>query len=57
MDEVSTDQLKRAIESQHGGTATYVKSVVLREKFKGKMAWEGIVAIFNIADNPHATRA
>jgi hypothetical protein len=57
VNEVSTDELKRAVEATHGGTATYVTSIVLREKFKGKMAWEGIVAIFNVADNPHATRA
>src|SRR5712672_1260072 len=57
MDEVSTDQLKQAIESQHGGTATLVQSVPVIEGFRGATVWEGIVHVFELADNPKATRA
>lgn len=35
MSEVSTDQLKQAVEHQHGGTATVVESVPVKEKFQG----------------------
>jgi hypothetical protein len=35
MFEVSTDQLKHAIESQHG-TATFAQSVSVRETFEGQ---------------------
>lgn len=57
MPEVSVDQLKQAVESQHGGTATLVQSVPVREKFQGATAWEGLVHVFDLAGNPMATRA
>jgi hypothetical protein len=34
MVEVEADQLKRAVEAQHGGTATLAKSVPVRETFE-----------------------
>jgi len=55
--EVSPDQLKRAVEAQHGGTATLVQSVPVRETFEGKTAWQGAVAIFDLEGHPKATRA
>ena len=55
--EVSADQLKQAIESQHGGTATLVQPVPVREAFDGKPVWEGIVHVFDLEDHPKATRA
>jgi hypothetical protein len=59
MTEVSTDQLKAAVESQHGGTATFVESVPVTETFEGKTVWDGAVAIFDLSGNkgPNATRA
>ena|ERR1700685_3052701 len=58
MSEVSTDQLKRAVESQHGGTATFVQSTPVREQFLGQTAFSGNVAIFDLKDSPSgATRA
>jgi hypothetical protein len=57
MGEVSTDQLKRAVESQHGGTATLAQSVPVKETFDGKTVWEGVVHVFNLAGHPRATRA
>lgn len=50
-------QLKRAVESQHGGTATLAQSVPVRETFEGKPVWEGVVHVFDLADHPKATRA
>jgi hypothetical protein len=57
MEEVRTDQLKRAIESQHGGTATLVQSVPLNETFNGKAVWQGVVHVFDLAGHPKANRA
>jgi hypothetical protein len=55
--EVSIDQFKQAVESQHGGTATLAQSVPVREGFEGKPVWEGVVHIFDLAGHPKATRA
>lgn len=59
MAEVSTDQLKTAVESQHGGTATFVESVPVTETYEGKTVWDGAVAVFNLSGNkgPNATLA
>ena len=57
MTEVSADQLKQAIESQHGGTAALAQSVPVREAFDGKPVWEGVVHVFDLAGHPKATRA
>ena len=55
--EVSTDQLKRAVESQHGGTATLAQSVPVQETFEGKTVWDGVVHVFDLAGHPTAKRA
>jgi hypothetical protein len=57
MSEVSTDQLKRAIEAQHGGTATLVQSVPVKESFGGKTVWDGVVHVFDLSGHPKATKA
>lgn len=57
MPEVSVDQLKSAIESQHGGTATFVQSVPVREKFDGVTVWDGAVQVFDLAGRAETTRA
>ncbi len=53
----STAQLKEAIESQHGGTATLAQSVPVNETFQGKPVWQGVVHVFDLAGHPKATRA
>ena len=55
--EVGIDQLRQAVEGQHGGTATLVESVPVKEKFQGKTVWEGVVHVFDLDGNPNATRA
>ncbi len=56
--EVAPIQLKRAVESQHGGTATLVQSVPVDEKFEGKPVWQGIVHVFDLKGSPSgASRA
>jgi hypothetical protein len=57
MNEVSTVELKRAVEVQHGCTATFVQSVPVKETFDGKTVWDGIVHIFQIHGHPKAHKA
>ena len=57
MSEVSPDELKRAVESQHGGTATLVQSVPVHEEHGGQVVWEGVVHVFDLAGYPNASRA
>jgi hypothetical protein len=55
--EIATQELKRAIESQHGCTATLVQSVPVKETFDGKTVWDGIVHVFKINGHPRANKA
>lgn len=57
MIEVGQADLKRAVESPHGGTATLVQSVPIREKFEGQTVWEGVVHVFKLAGHPKTTRS
>ena len=57
MNEVTPDQLKRAVESQHGCTATLIQAVPVKEVFAGKTVWEGIVHVFKIHGHPQASQA
>jgi hypothetical protein len=50
--EVAPSELKRAVESQHGGTATLAQSVPVHETHEGKPVWDGTVHIFDLADSP-----
>jgi len=52
MTEISADQLKQAVESQHGGTATFVVSVPVHESFRGDMVWDGTVTVFDLKGSP-----
>ncbi len=56
MVEVAPSELKQAVESQHGGTASYVQSVPLQEVFDGKVVWDGTVAVFDLADSPSGAK-
>ena len=58
MTEVAPSELKKAVESQHGGTATFVQSVPVHEIFRDQTVWDGAVSVFNLKDSPSgATRA
>jgi hypothetical protein len=50
-------ELAQSIATQHGGQATFVQCVPVRESFTGAPVWEGVVHIFDLAGNPNATRA
>ncbi len=58
MIEVSPDQLKEAVESQHGGEATFVQSVPIHEEHHGRTVWNGAVQVYDLIGQPDgATRA
>lgn len=52
MSEVSIDQLKEAVESQHGGAATFVQAVPVHEVHNGETVWDGVVHVFNLKHCP-----
>jgi hypothetical protein len=52
MPEASTDQLKQAVESDYGGTATFVQSVPIQEPFPGERMWNGTVTVFDLRRCP-----
>ncbi len=57
MTEVGPSQLKRAVETQHGCTATLLQSVPVKEEFDGGPVWEGVVHVLQIDGHPQARRA
>jgi predicted sulfurtransferase len=50
-------ELKETVERLHGGTATYVETVSVKEVFNDKVVWQGDVEVFDLENNPKATRA
>jgi hypothetical protein len=65
MAKIKPAELKRAVEAEHGGTATLVQSVPILERTRLHTAdgtreitvWEGVVHVFDLAGHPKATRA
>ncbi len=56
-EDAHVDDLKRAVEQLHGGTATLVESVPIKESFDGRVVWEGAVHVFNLDGHTTSTRA
>ena len=52
MHEVSISDLKLAVESQHGGKATFVQPVPVHEKHGDETVWNGTVTVFNLKNSP-----
>jgi hypothetical protein len=46
------EQLKTAIEAQHGGRAAFVQSLPVKETFRDYPAFEGTIHIFHLAGSP-----
>ena len=58
MPDAAADQLKQAVETQHGGTATHVQSVPVHQSQNGKTIWNGAVQVYDLVNSPSgATRA
>lgn len=50
-------RIKRALESQHGGTAVFVQSVPVNEWIPGVWVRENVVRVFDLIGHPEASRA
>ena len=58
MSEPHASDLKLAVESQHGGTATFVQSVPVHLSRNNQTIWNGAVQVFDLQDSPSgASRA
>jgi len=55
MTEVSKDHFKQTVESQHGGTATFIQAVPVNERFREQCVWHGVVHIFDLKGRTHET--
>ena len=51
------EELGNVIYKLHGAKATHVKSVPVKEVFKGKTVWDGIVEVFDLTGHPKTHRA
>lgn len=49
---VMIDNLRGAVEAQHGGRAMLVQTVPVRESFQGQPVWEGVVHTFDLEGHP-----
>jgi hypothetical protein len=52
-----TDELGGVIKRLHGVDSTRVEGVPIKEEFRGKTVWEGIVEVFELHGHPKAKRA
>ncbi|MGC1160368.1 MAG: hypothetical protein WA891_21430 [Acidobacteriaceae bacterium] len=48
--------LRRVIHELHGAKATYIESVAVREMYKGRIVWDGVVEVFDLAGHPKTNR-
>jgi hypothetical protein len=53
--EVPADELRQVMERLHGGRAYLREAVHLVEHFRGQVAWEGTVHVFDLEAHPLAT--
>lgn len=49
--------MKGAVETQHGGRATFVSVEPVDERHNGQLVWQGEVHVFDLDGHPKATRA
>ena len=47
------EELREVIRRLHGADAAHVESVPVKETFKGKTVWEGVVEVFDLHGHPH----
>ena len=50
--EVPADELRQAVEDLHHCRARFRIVVPVLEEFEGKVAWDGVVHVFDLADHP-----
>ncbi len=57
MPETGVDQLRNAVETQHGGTAILAQTVPIHKTFNGQIVWDGTLHVFDLEGHPSAPRA
>lgn len=57
MSKVAVPELKKVIESQHGGTAIFAQSAPVKETYDASTVWEGVVQVVDLECHPTATCA
>ena len=50
------ERLRSIIHKLHGGTATHVESVPVKETWQGETIWDGVVEVFDLHDHPKTHR-
>lgn len=50
------NELREAVEAQVGRDATFLKSIRVTDNSQGQIRWNGMVAVFNLENNPRGTR-
>jgi|ERR1035437_400676 hypothetical protein len=50
------EELRDVIHKLHGANATYVESVPIKEVWKGKTVWDGVVEVFDLKGHPKTDR-
>ena len=51
------EELTDVIRKLHGVESTHITSVPIKEVFKGKTIWEGVVEVFTLRGHPKANTA
>ena len=51
------DELRNVIRRLHGVESEHVESVPVKEVFREKTVWDGVVEVFNLKGHPTAFRA
>ena len=51
------EKLREAVQIMHRCSAVHVESVPVTEMFGAKIAWEGVVEVFDLTGHPKARRA
>ena len=51
------EELRDVIQKLHGAKAIYAKSVPVKEVWKGKTVWDGVVEVFDLKGHPKTHRA
>jgi hypothetical protein len=49
-------ELRNVIHRLHGGKASHVESVPVKESFQGQTVWDGVVEVFDLTGHPKANR-
>jgi len=55
--EAPIPELQEAIRHLHGCESTFVEAVPVTEMFEGRVAWQGVVNVFDLTSHPTASRA